>query len=230
MEAVVLGQLLLRYLAGECEEVWAELLKGADRAGNPIPLADAEAVAYETMRRTRRNLETIVAHLTASGYQFAAEFGPLVDPPTNTKERIAELERLGGPIPVALKAFWEIVGSVDLVPERVSPSWTHFQGIHLRPPYLDPLQVWPMEEVWGEYEDAIEYHKERQSGEDISYSFTFSSDPETKAGFGGGLLLSMELPDAGHDTTIYFEDTDTGEQSLTYEEAFAGVDSLALPT
>src|SRR5262245_2042430 len=59
-----------RYLAGEYEQVWAELvaLDGVVRE-EPI-YSDALAVARETMRRVRWNIETLIPRLIAIGYQF----------------------------------------------------------------------------------------------------------------------------------------------------------------
>lgn len=61
---------LERYLAGEYEQVWAELQTlGAAVREEPV-YADALAVARETMRRARANIETLIERLLALGYQF----------------------------------------------------------------------------------------------------------------------------------------------------------------
>jgi hypothetical protein len=65
--------LLARYRAGEHVVVWAELGTG------PLPikaLAGAEAVARETMRRVRRNIELLIERLLAEGYPFAHPLAP----------------------------------------------------------------------------------------------------------------------------------------------------------
>jgi hypothetical protein len=61
---------LERYLAGEYEQVWAELQAlGAAIREEPL-YSDALAVARETMRRVRENLEMLIPRLVAIGYQF----------------------------------------------------------------------------------------------------------------------------------------------------------------
>jgi hypothetical protein len=61
---------LERYLAGEYEQVWAELeALGAAVREEPLS-SDALAVARETMRRVRENLEVLIPRLVKAGYQF----------------------------------------------------------------------------------------------------------------------------------------------------------------
>ena len=60
-----------RYRAGAHEEVWQELSAlGAGVFEEPVH-GDALAVARETMRRARRNVEMLIARLTTRGYCFA---------------------------------------------------------------------------------------------------------------------------------------------------------------
>lgn len=63
---------LERYLNGECAAVWADLVGlGAEVRKKPT-LRDAEAVADETMRRARQNLEILIPRLAKVKYRFAA--------------------------------------------------------------------------------------------------------------------------------------------------------------
>jgi hypothetical protein len=64
------GPLLRRYLAGAHEEVWAELNALGAGVRDKRYLADATAVARETMRRARHNVEEIVRRLDTLGYTF----------------------------------------------------------------------------------------------------------------------------------------------------------------
>jgi hypothetical protein len=59
-----------RYQQGACEEVWAELLALGEQVRTEPLYADALAVAHETMRRARANIETLIPRLRAIGYQF----------------------------------------------------------------------------------------------------------------------------------------------------------------
>jgi hypothetical protein len=109
-------------------------------------------VAAETMRRVRRNCELLVSRLRALGYVFGTypdgttgyyTQGPLVAPSDQTRADVAELEAQAGPLPLSLVAFWQEVGSVDLVGMR--PGW---------PDGLDPLVVYPPEGALSDLDEV----------------------------------------------------------------------------
>jgi hypothetical protein len=65
-----MGAYLDRYLSGECQPVWDELV-GLGAAVREEPLySDALEVACETMRRARANIETLIPRLVMIGYRF----------------------------------------------------------------------------------------------------------------------------------------------------------------
>ena len=65
-----MGQYLERFLTGECQPVWDELLaQGAAIRQEPLESL-AWAVAQETMRRVRHNIELLIPRLRALGYRF----------------------------------------------------------------------------------------------------------------------------------------------------------------
>lgn len=65
-----MGAYLDRYLSGECQPVWDELV-GLGSAVREEPLySDALAVARETMRRAQANIETLIPRLAQIGYRF----------------------------------------------------------------------------------------------------------------------------------------------------------------
>jgi len=131
-----------RYLAGDHEQVWRDLVALGAGARSDAHLADALAVAYETMRRVEQNVRMLAERLTGLGYRFvdagsgggglfAALFGrrggmlhaPHVPPEPGTFEAIRELERaVGGPIPLSLRAFFDVVGAVDFTGEQEAIS------------------------------------------------------------------------------------------------------------
>jgi hypothetical protein len=61
---------LERYQAGEHNAVWAEMTALGDDVRQPPHLDCAWAVAHETMRRARHNVELIISRLDGIGYQF----------------------------------------------------------------------------------------------------------------------------------------------------------------
>jgi hypothetical protein len=134
---------LEHYLAGDCEQVWADLqVLGSATRIEPLH-ADALAVARETMRRVRHNLELLIARLQTIGYSFGDEWKwaaarldgyeqylahreqpePVIAPPgLDIAAQLAEMETLRGTIPISVAAWYEAVGSVNftgLTPE----SW-----------------------------------------------------------------------------------------------------------
>lgn len=138
---------LERYQSGEYQQVWADLVAhGAQVHEEPL-YADAWAVARETMRRVRSNLELLIPRLQLIGYRFGDELefaptriqvdedefydrepwqpDPVFSPPgPNIAAGLAELETLCGPMPLSVMAWYQVVGSVNFTgytPKR----WWH---------------------------------------------------------------------------------------------------------
>src|SRR5690348_10308173 len=65
---------LERYLAGAHEQVWDELTALGAVVRQESLYRDALAVARETMRRVRHNIETLIPRLSAVGYTFGYEW------------------------------------------------------------------------------------------------------------------------------------------------------------
>jgi hypothetical protein len=70
MASLESGNLLRRYQAGEHEAVWADMLALGSRVREAPHFEDAWAVARETMRRARHNVELIIHRLDEIGYRF----------------------------------------------------------------------------------------------------------------------------------------------------------------
>jgi len=107
---------LERYLAGEHAAVWDELLAlGADVRKEPV-YSDARAVARETMTRVRHNVELLATRLRELGFRFAYPDEAVAPPDAELVARLDRIEaEAGGPMPIALRAFFEHVGSVCLM-------------------------------------------------------------------------------------------------------------------
>ncbi len=156
-----------RYLAGQHEEVWQELLALGSVIQHEPLASDAEAVACETMRRVSRNLDVLIERLKSVGYQF----GVLADgtpcemfegahiPPRNLDRLARSIEKIEsevGRMPLSLRLFAEEVGLVDF--RGHMPQWIGRYG------YLDPLMVdcsfWREEIVEAVLEEAQMYAEE----------------------------------------------------------------------
>ena len=113
---------LARYIAGEYEQVWADLVEMGPNVRHPLVLPDALDVARETMQRARTNILTLIPRLKAMGYQFGTFSNggftptrPYYPPSKTSLLKLKRLERLAGPLPLSLQAWYEVVGSVHLV-------------------------------------------------------------------------------------------------------------------
>jgi hypothetical protein len=106
---------LERYKAGEYEQVWAELRTLGPKVRQEPVLADAKAVARETMGRARANVEKIVERLRAIGFDFRYPDQAFLPPSSETLAQLDEFEQKVGPIPLSLRAWLEIVGEVNLM-------------------------------------------------------------------------------------------------------------------
>lgn len=119
---------LERYLQGECEPVWDELVALGEEVQIEPLHADALAVARETMRRARSNIEALIPRLQKLGYTFGYDWLPANErdfaknkpplyalPGPNVPARLAELERVAEGIPLSIRAWYEAIGAVNFV-------------------------------------------------------------------------------------------------------------------
>ena len=185
-----------RYLAGDHRQVWADLVAlGAEVRGDPHA-ADALAVAYETMHRVEANVRTLVERLSAMNYTFTTD--PDSDGgrpthltgPSNVRKEIADFEKQVGAMPLSLRAFYEVVGEVNLI------------GHH---PILDPkgntVAPDPLV-VYGFDEGVIEYDDEDDEGPS---AITIAPDDLHKANTSGGDPYEMAVPDPRADGELLNE-------------------------
>jgi hypothetical protein len=133
-----------RYLGGEYETVWEELVASGARVREQPLAADAWAVALETMERVRRNLLGLINHLTAAGHEFTPpprdkvmpfqlgrlnllldrkpkRWTPYRPPESGLRHRLRRLEKDAGDLPLSLRAWYHAVGSIALDRLNVLP-------------------------------------------------------------------------------------------------------------
>src|SRR5262249_21209251 len=127
--------------SGGSETIWDQLRALGDLEEGTPAWAEAYSVALETMRRARQNVERIVAFLRDQGYRFGdkpAPFGdaepPWLPPAPDVTEQLQRLTALVGPIPLSLRAWWEVVGFVSLE-GTFYDDWEETDGL----PMTDPL-------------------------------------------------------------------------------------------
>jgi len=174
-----------RYLAGEHEAVWSDLLALGAAVREDPHAADALAVAYETMGRVEANVRTVSERLVRLG--FTKSDGPLHTPPNpRVDTEIRQLEKVAGTLPMSLRAFYEIVGAVDWIGNH-----PHLSAAR-SPLCTDPLVVLPIGA-------ALEYAGEE--GESI----LIAADALMKAETSGGDPYQIEAPNPAADGILLFE-------------------------
>ncbi|MGD9980613.1 MAG: hypothetical protein AB7H66_02550 [Hyphomonadaceae bacterium] len=144
------------------------------------------------MQALRANMLRAESSLAERGYRFNEI--AVTEPTVERAETIALIESSGLRMPAALKAFYEVFGSIDF--EGAPPA--DWEGCD----YPDPLSVVPLDlKFWrGELERWTEENEPR-------FTPQFAGDQIHKAGFSGGgyyfdfdgaddpLLIAEDLPE-----------------------------------
>jgi hypothetical protein len=163
-----MSSLLERYEHGEHEQIWDDLLALGAAVREEPHYTEALEVARTTMRRARHNIELLLPRLRSLGFVFGydwvleeppayvtrradlaegwrrwvleaqREYCAFRPPQPDSLERITELEHLTGALPLSLRAWYEVVGTVDLV-GRPPPSWSR-EALDYPHPDLDARQ------------------------------------------------------------------------------------------
>jgi len=107
-----------RYVAGECEAVWSELVAPRASSEDEDTRAEAQAVANETVDRARRNLQLLHERLLRLGYDFARPNLAFVEANDRTRRHIDEVERRLGGLPILIRTWYERIASVDFSQSR----------------------------------------------------------------------------------------------------------------
>jgi hypothetical protein len=187
---------LERYQAGEHVPIWQDLVALGPSVRSPAYFHDAYAVATETMRRVRVNIETIHHNLIRIGYQFANPDDAFCPPPLDIAQQIADVEHWVGSLPLSLHAFYVHVGSINFMqspaqlvhyyhPDRSFVSDVQMLGEE------DPLVVDPFSDL----------HSAAQSQPERLY-FCFAPDEFHKADYSGGENYHVTVPNRDADFRI----------------------------
>ena len=208
-----------RYRDGAYQEVYDELLAMQEQVFDEPTYTQALAVAREMMRRVRHNVEVLIPRLEELDYDFGAGFFaeqdspelvahimddvPIFRPPDeNTPHQVAQLERLVGSVPLALKCWYEEVGSVNLiglfsdiggqeVQYRDGPTW-------------DPLCVYSLALVLKMVTQQIEASVWHPGS-----TLSLSPDRYFKYGYGGSGAYSIQVPCRAFDAPLLLEEHQT---------------------
>jgi hypothetical protein len=110
-----------------------------------------------------------------------------------------DLERRIGPMPLSLRAWYETVGTVNLIGSH--EDWLEIETV-------DPLVVCPLADMLrcidDEYEDWREELKDL-GDEAEPFTFDFAPDDLHKANISGGPPYGVEYPSTLADAPVHFE-------------------------
>jgi hypothetical protein len=102
-----------RYLNGEHEAVWTELIKLGSAVREAAVFSDAVAVTQEIVKRAKTNLELLHGRLLALGYEFADPANSLRLASDKDHALLDQIERDFGRLPIVLRTWYEHLGAVD---------------------------------------------------------------------------------------------------------------------
>ncbi|MBB4742026.1 hypothetical protein BJY16_005485 [Actinoplanes octamycinicus] len=188
-----------RYLSGDRERVWAELRAlGLIERGH-AQYDDARAVAAETMRRVRGNVEMVRTRLIDAGYELVAQGRAHVPPAADASAQLDAFERKHGSLPLSLRAFYEFVGTVNFM-----QSANQLVQWHKREDAPEPVAE---VSYAGEYDPLVvqSLHHEDAEWDDRrrKHAWYLAPDECHKANYSGGMNYHVLLPDNGADFRIY---------------------------
>src|SRR5688572_3841525 len=95
---------LQRYLDGERVEVWTELVALGEGVREEPLFSDAKAVAQETMRRARHNIDLLVVRLRTIGFVFRYPDAVFRPPDKKALRELDRFEKKVGQVPLSLRA------------------------------------------------------------------------------------------------------------------------------
>jgi hypothetical protein len=197
------GPIGASYMAGDHVGAWNALVALGPAVRREF-LNEATAVAWETMRRVRQNLGVVTARLEVCGYLRAVpDRGSRV-----SEEDLALYEQqLGGPLPLSLRMFWRVVGSIDLTQaeSQMVHDWLDVPSSDLQCLGDDDPLVVPDPSNFS-FEDLDEYGGLEDDGDEPEvpgqHLVGLSPDRFHKAGVSGGNGYSLWVPDSCADFRI----------------------------
>jgi hypothetical protein len=198
----------------EALRVWAELISNAGAIRTEPLYSDARAVAEVMMQRARHNIALLVERLPQIGYRFNPLGEAVWQQPDPALTRVLDqIEETYGPLPLTVRMWFDIVGSVTLMGlhPRLSDDadlrkadlniyaafgldrWDS-DTVALSWPPGDPLVVWSTFFMAGDGELFFATPR--------GYTFEIGPDPIHKHGYSGDAPLYFLVPNPSFDATI----------------------------
>jgi len=192
---------LVRYRAGQRDQVWHELRQLGAAVREPGQLEQAQLVCDEMAWRARRNVGVIIRRLSDAGYRFHANddaqapVTPHFPPTAGAQAQAGWLQEHLGPVPLALLSWVRIVGDVWLV--GTHPQWAQSAS-------ADPLVIeaegsrYPGHPIRGYFENSRQQWHDEAADHQTTGLFVLPLSPDMtfKANVSGGAPYGVILPDA----------------------------------
>jgi hypothetical protein len=187
---------LERYKSGQSAEVWAEMRDLGPEIRAARFWHHASAVATETMARASKNIDTVAARLKATGYWFAEPPSIRHQAASETAVGLDVFEARHGPMPLSLRAFYDVAGTVNL-------TQSNGQLVHYGPE--ERRRRATELEILGEYDPlVVQSLTDPMTWPGVpGVAWFFACDEFHKANYSGGANYHVLLPDAGADFRIY---------------------------
>ena len=149
--------------------------------------------------RVGEQLATIACRLPALGYQFQRPSAVFPGPEHGTEDAIERIEREIGRLPLALKVFWRLVGSVDFTARHriCAPCEYPWAGCE----YPDPLVVYPPSAAITELDEFLSDREERLRCE-LPYVVPIAPDDAHKDNVSGGMWYNLRVPAVADDPLL----------------------------
>lgn len=138
------------------------------------------------------SIRLLVKRLTEIGFRFERPSAVFPGPEGSLSSPIARIEREVGTVPLALKLFWQQIGSVDLCGSH--PEW---EGCD----YPDPLVVYPSSVAIQELDEFLADKEERLRC-DFPYLVPIAPDLYHKADVSGGMWYNVTVPALADDPPL----------------------------
>jgi hypothetical protein len=141
----------------------------------------------------------IARRLPTLGYQFKRPSAAFPGPEPGTEDAIELIEREVGKLPLALKFFWRLVGSVDLTAHYRTwrPVEYPWEGCE----YPDPLVVYPPSAAIAELDEFLGDREERMRC-GFPYIVPIAPDAAHKDNVSGGMWYNLSVPAVADDPPL----------------------------
>lgn len=149
--------------------------------------------------RVGKQIEKIARRLPALGYQFQRPSAVFPGPEPETEDAIARIERAIGALPMALKTFWRLVGSVDFTARHETWRPVEYPWAGCECP--DPLVVYPPSAANLELDEFLRNCEERMRC-NLPYVVPIAPDDLHKDNVSGGMWYNLSVPAVADDPPL----------------------------